>query len=141
MKERIKRRIALAKAEFRETYFSLMTGDTSCITRADRISMFIGIPAIMLVLMSGQTIAFASGGGIIEDLGGTADDIMNSFRSVASKFALVALGACIIWFFMCTNDEDAKRPLKWGKRVILAYIVFMLLDAIIGFIDDKTAKY
>lgn len=138
MKKRFTQRISLAKRDFWETYISFVTGDTTYFTRADRVSAVIGIMAIFFAVLSGHSVAFA---GPIETLGDVADDLTNSFKGIASKVALAGLGACIIWFFLCTNDEDAKRPLKWGKRIILAYIVFMLLDAIIEFIDEKAGSF
>ena len=135
MREHIRRRTNLLKAEFRDTCVRLSMGDTTCLSRADALSIAIGITATLFCFMTGTCHA----SGLIDEGGKVAEEILGEFQKNVTKFAGLALGACIIWFFMCTSDEEAKRPLKWGKRIILAYIIFMLINAILSFIEQKTS--
>lgn len=134
---KIKKRARFLTEDLKYTYFSLAAGDTTCLSRADRLSIVIGITATVLCFMTNAS--FAS--GLIDEAGNVADEIFGELTKNVTKFAGLALGACIIWFFLCTSDEDAKRPLKWGKRVILAYIAFMLIHSILSFIESKAGKF
>ena len=64
-----------------------------------------------------------------------AEKLKNSLGGQLTKFAGLALGVCVIWFLICTNEEDAKRPLKWGKRIIVGYVVFLLISTIFSSLD------
>lgn len=132
----IKRRAAQLVTDLKYTYFSLAAGDTTCLSRADGLSIAIGITATVLCFMTNASFA----GGLIDEAGNVADDIKGELVKNVTKFAGLALGACLIWFFLCTSDEDAKRPLRWGKRIILAYIAFMLIGAILSFIETRASK-
>lgn len=138
MKNRISHRWKLLKTDIAETYVRLATGDTTCLSKADRASIVTGITAMFLCVMTGQ--AFA-GGDIISTGGDVAQGLYDSLKGISTKVAGFALAACIVWFFLCTNDEDAKRPLKWGKRVVIAYVVFRLIFPILTFIDNKTTGF
>lgn len=134
MKQRVKDRMHLLGTDLKYTYFSLMAGNTACITKGDRISMVMAFIAVVLYVGSGQ--AFAAG-GLIDDAGEIANSIFGDLGRNITKVAGLALGICIIWFLICTNDDDAKRPLKWGKRILIGYLIFMLMGAIFNFIDSK----
>ena len=136
MRKRIKERWNLLKTEVGVTYVRLCTEGTACLSRADRISIIAGISALFIFTMTGQV--FAGGGDIISTGGDVASDLYDSLKGIATKVAGFGLAACIIWFFLCTNEEDAKRPLRWGKRIVIAYVIFRLIFPLLNFIDNKT---
>lgn len=134
MKERVKHRIGLLKADARHACFSIATGDVSCITRGDRIAFTIGFFAAMLIFATG--LCFAD--GLIDTVGETATNIYGELGKNLLKVAGLAAGACIVWFLCCTNDEDARRPIKWFKRIVFGTIGFLILGAFFNFLDSKT---
>ena len=137
MKTKIKKRIMLLKREFRATYIALATGDTTCFSRADRATFIAVLAAAMIFPLTGQSFA---AGGLIEEASNIAGDIYGDIAVNITKFAGLAAGVCIVWFFLCTNDDDARRPIKWLKRIFVAYIMFMILGAVFAFIENKATS-
>jgi len=136
MKERVKSRMDLLRTEVKHAYYSLATGDTSCITRGDRVAFIIGFMAAIFIIMT--SVCMAAGDGLIDSIGQTATDIYGELGTNLIKIAGLAAGICIVWFFCCTNDDDAKRPIRWFKRIIMGLVGFLVLGAFFNFIESKT---
>lgn len=136
MISKFKRRARMLVSDLKYTYFSLAAGDTTCLSRADRLSIVIGITATFLCFMTNACFA----DDLINSAGELADDIFGELTKNVTKFAGLALGACIVWFFFCTSDEEAKKPLRWGKRVLLAYIIFLLIHSLLSFIENRAQQ-
>jgi len=136
MKERVKSRIHLFATDVKYTYYSLAAGDMTCITKGDRIALIAGfMAAVFYVATVG---CFAEGDGLISKIGETASGIYGELGKSLIKIAGLAAGICIVWFFCCASDEDAKRPIKWFKRIIAGLIGFLILGAFFKFIETKT---
>lgn len=134
MKERIRRRIRFIAGDMKYACFSLASGDLSCITRGDRIAFAAGFAAAIFYIASGACYA----DGLIDKIGETATGIYGELGTNLIKIAGLAAGVCIVWFLCCSNDEDAKRPVRWFKRIVIGTFGFLILGAFFNFIDTKT---
>lgn len=134
MKERVKHRMKILATDVKCTCCQLAAGDTTCITRGDRIALIVGFIAAVIYVATCACYA----DGLIDKIGDTATGIYGELGTNLIKIAGLAAGVCIIWFLCCTNDEDAKRPIKWFKRIVFGLIGFLILGAFFNFIDTKT---
>jgi uncharacterized membrane protein YozB (DUF420 family) len=139
MKERIKERAKFAKDELRMTAFRLSMGDSTVLTRSDRIVMIAAAVLAVLFLAGLATQSHAAGPDIFDKAEKMARTYYGKLFAISSITAALCIIIGILWTMLSPTSNGARTPLAWIKKVILCYIVIMILGGIFSLIAELTS--
>ena len=62
--------------------------------------------------------------------------ITSALTGVISGIAVAALGICILIWFVSKDEKKVQGAFDWGKRILIGYLLFLLINPIIAFVQS-----
>ena len=62
--------------------------------------------------------------------------ITSALTGIISGIAVAALGICILIWFISKDEKKVQGAFDWGKRILIGYLLFLLINPIIAFVQS-----
>lgn len=142
MWDKAKKAYSETGTELRATFMRLGSGDTSVLTRGDRIVIFATTLFMILFFAAIMAASYASGSGdLITGLGTAFKTYYTKLVGVASGLAALCILGGLLWTMVSPSSHSSQTPIAWIKKVLLAYFLILILGGLFGVIETLTSGY
>ena len=119
--------------ELKLTAFRMQAGDTSVITKTDRILAF--VVTFLFFGLFVFTTAHA-GGDLFQTIGNKFGDSYTNFVGIATITAALCILVGLLWTMLSPSSKSSATPISWIKKVLFCYFLIMILGGILKVIDS-----
>lgn len=122
------------KKELYVTISKIATGDTTALSKSDRVAAVISGSGAVLFCTAGTASAAKS---IIAQANTMLSTYYTKIAGIATLIAAFCLLIAVIWA-MVSPGQGAQTPISWAKKIIICWILVLAIGGIATLIQELT---